>query len=82
MNLGMFAVMDGKARAFISPFCLPTDGMAVRVFSDCVNDPAHMFGKHPEDFGLYKMGEFDPERGLIAADPVLLVNALSCKEAV
>ena len=59
MILGMYAVYDEKAAAFLTPFFMSTDGQAVRVFSDCVDDANHQFARHPMDYTLYKVGAFD-----------------------
>lgn len=59
MKHSLFAIFDSKAKAFLPPFMLPNSEMAVRAFSDCVNDPAHQFARHPADYTLFKVGEFD-----------------------
>lgn len=59
MKIQMFAVYDQKAGAFLPPWNLPTKAMAARTFSDCANDPNHAFGKHPSDYTLFHVGEFD-----------------------
>lgn len=61
MKLKVFSVYDVKAQAYLPPFFLPRTEMAVRVFSDSANDPTHMFCKHPEDFHLFELGEWDGE---------------------
>lgn len=59
MKHNVFAVFDNKAEAYLTPFFLPTVGMAVRVFSDCVNSDSHQFGSHPEDYTLFRLGVWD-----------------------
>lgn len=59
MKHNVFCIYDSKAQAFLTPFFLPTVGMAVRVFSDCVNSDDHQFGKHPEDYTLFHLGTWD-----------------------
>lgn len=59
MKHNVFAVYDTKANAYLPPFYLPTVGMAVRVFSDCVNSDSHQFGQHPEDYTLFHLGIWD-----------------------
>lgn len=61
----MFSVYDEKAKAYLPPFFLHTVGMAHRAFADAVNDPSHMFAKHPEDFYLFRVGEFNDESGVV-----------------
>lgn len=59
MKIRCYSVFDAKAEAFITPWFMPTDGQAIRTFSDCVRDERHEFGKHPEDYALFRVGEFD-----------------------
>lgn len=61
----IFAIHDGKAMAYLPPFFLHSEGMAKRSFGDCIADENHQFGKHPEDYTLFKIGEFDDARGVI-----------------
>jgi len=68
MNHLIFCVHDAKASAHLPPFFLPTAGMAVRAISDCVNDPSHAFGQHPEDYTLFQLGSFDDQTGMITSD--------------
>lgn len=61
----VYAIFDDKAAHFLPPFTMATDGMAVRVFSDCVKDPAHEFGKNPSDYALHRLGAFDNATGTL-----------------
>jgi hypothetical protein len=64
MNYHMFSVYDEKAKAYLPPFILPEIGMATRTFGDCVNDEGHQFGKHPADYTLFKIADYDDETGV------------------
>lgn len=64
MKLKVFSVHDVKAGAFLPPFFLPRTEMAIRVFADSSNDSTHMFCKHPDDFCLFELGEWDGESAL------------------
>lgn len=55
----IFCVYDDKAKAFLVPFFMPTNGMAYRVFADCVNEAGHQFAKHPADYTLFCVGTFE-----------------------
>lgn len=68
MILGVYAVFDVKADAYISPFFQSNDGMARRVFSDGANDKETMLGRHPEDYKLVRVGKFDDRTGVITED--------------
>lgn len=58
LKLEMFTIHDSKAQAYLSPFFLPTQDIAIRTFTDCLNDPKHTFAKHPGDFTLFYIGQF------------------------
>lgn len=55
----LFTVYDQKAEVFLPPFFVPTNGIATRAFRDCVNSEDHQFGKHPSDYTLFYLGDFD-----------------------
>jgi len=63
MKLKILVVRDIKADVYGQPFYSATKGAAVRNFGDqCQNgDPNNMLTKHPEDFELYYLGEYDDE---------------------
>ena len=63
MKQNVYAIHDVKADAFLQPFFLPTDGVAVRAIVDCLDDPNHNFAAHPSDYTLFKIGEFDNSIG-------------------
>lgn len=69
MKHSMFAVHDTKAGAFLPPFIFHAEGMAKRVFADCVNDPKHAFGRHPEDYTLFRIAEYDDRTGTVTKEP-------------
>jgi len=63
MQLHIYSIFDAKASAYLPPFYLHNDAMAVRVFADCVNSEQHAFSKHPEDYTLFHLGIFDDSNG-------------------
>lgn len=65
MRLCIYAVLDSKVDAFLQPFFMQRDGAAVRCFADAVNDPSSMLHKHPRDFMLLRIGEFDDSTGRV-----------------
>ena len=78
----MYAVYDEKAGAFLPPFFLHSDGLAVRSFTEAVNDNTHQFNKHAEDFTLFRLGTFSDDDGTIVSEssPVSLGLAITFKE--
>lgn len=59
MTLFMFSIYDNKADAFNTPFFMAARGQAVRAFTDLVNDGQSAISKHPEDYKLCVLGEFN-----------------------
>ena len=61
----LFAIHDQKARAYLAPFTFSKEGQALRLFTDSIQNPEHQFSRHPEDYTLFLLGEFDDETGKI-----------------
>lgn len=81
MLLGVYSVMDRKAGAFLSPFFVGNDAVAVRAMLDCLRDPQHQFSLHAADFVLMKHGTYDNVLGVFEgcdkpAIPVVEIAAL------
>lgn len=85
MKLQIFSVRDAKAEAFMRPFFAPNRGVGVRLFSDAINqNPEEPFARHPEDYTLFHVGEFDELTGAVTAlqQPYSLGLASTFKQAV
>lgn len=61
MKLALLVVKDQAAEVFGVPQFAPTVAYAVRGFSDEVNrnEPQNLWFRHPEQFDLYELGEYD-----------------------
>lgn len=59
MTQRLYTVYDEKAEAFLPPFFVPAHGIALRAFKDCINSKDHQFGKHPADYTLFYLGDWD-----------------------
>lgn len=64
------AVFDSAMEAYLRPFFVPTTNMAVRSFTDEVNRQAedNQMYRHPDDYTLHCLGEFDEESGNFTRD--------------
>lgn len=86
MNICVFGIKDTAAASFVQQFFALQPGIAIRGFSDTVNnsDPQRQsdMSNHPDDFELYKLGEFDVDTGLLTALPApeLLVRGKDLKQ--
>lgn len=69
MKLYVCAFFDRGTSSFGTPMFLMNQGHALRAFSDEVNRKAddNIINKHPDDFDLYELGEFDSETGLFSS---------------
>ena len=66
-TLQSFSVYDKKSQSFSRPFFSATKGEASRAFSDMINDTSHPLGKHPEDYSLYLVGNFNDKEGKLSS---------------
>lgn len=84
MIIRAYSVFDSKTASFNPPHYVHTDQAAIRNFADYVNDqsiPNNQWYKHPEDFSLWFVGEFDQETGsFVPGIPVNLVTASAIKD--
>ena len=80
MKLKAYSIYDSAASAFNQPFFLHNDGMAIRSFQDNVNHEESHLNKHPDQFTLYHVGEFDDQEGTMTPlTPKSLGNGLQYK---
>ena len=84
MNIKIFSIYDSKADCFIPPFFMHEQGMAIRAFTDCANSDDHQFSRHPEDYTLFFLGDFDDATGKITTlvTPKSLGLALEFKKTL
>lgn len=65
MKTKVYSLFDLKAAVYGTPFFMHNDSMAVRSFSDLVNDDKTLVNHHPADFILHGVGQFDDEKGVL-----------------
>lgn len=69
MKMQVFAVYDSKAEVFGLPLFFTAKGLAVRAFDEQCNNPESQMYKHPGDFTLFHLGEYDQDTGLMVSLP-------------
>lgn len=72
MILRAFSLYDSKALVYSPPFYAATDAAAIRMVSDTVADPQTSLSRHPSDYILVRVGEFDDNKGLFSAEQPLV----------
>lgn len=60
----IYNVFDTKAKVYMEPYYTANDDVAVRIMVNCLRDPNHPFAKNPEDYQLFRCGEFDDTTGI------------------
>jgi hypothetical protein len=85
MHLYVVCVKDRAAEVFNRPFFVPHRNVAIRDFTDEVNRAAadNQLNKHPDDFDLYLLGEFNDNTGEFSiSTPQVLVRAKDVLQSV
>lgn len=79
MNIRLYSIYDIKSLTYAPPYVAATDGVAVRMLKELVDDNNNMVGRHPADFKLYCIALFDDQRGLVLAQqpPEHVVDAIA-----
>lgn len=65
MKMNCYCVYDIKSVTYHPPFYAATDGAAIRMFSDVARDNNTAIGRHPADYKLFCVGDFDDQTGLL-----------------
>lgn len=69
-KLKIYSLHDAAANAFMPPFFMGNDLMAIRALTHLVSDASSMVGQSPQDFVLFCLGEFDQEDGSFELDSI------------
>lgn len=65
MKVHICALFDENGKVFHRPFSVESEAQAIREFKSVVNEqnPNNILNQYPEEFSLYKLGEFEQENG-------------------
>ena len=63
MKMNAYTIYDVASGTYMRPFYSAADGQAIRGFKDIATDATHEVGKHPEDYTLYRIGDFNTTTG-------------------
>lgn len=66
MKIQILSIRDRAVDAFMQPMFFATPGAGIRAFSDEINRQDSSMNKHPEDYDLYHLGEYDDATGKFA----------------
>lgn len=77
----LVAIKDTKSVSFGKPSAAVNTDVAIRECKILVNDPAStLVSTYPEDFELFKVGDYDEKTGSIKSDVVFITNLKDLKE--
>lgn len=83
MKLKLTSIFDAKLAIFGPPQIALTEAAAIRQFSDDVNNAQGNLSKHPEDYSLWYIGDYDDETASFSqAVPKNLVTASALKSVM
>lgn len=75
MKLGLYSIKDAKT-GFMTPVLEQGDPAALRNFAHAVNQPDSIMHDCPNDFSLFKVANFDTDKGIEpVTSPILIVDA-------
>jgi len=79
MKLQSFSMRDVKAETYAAPFFVPNESIAIRLLSELVLDKRSTLGKYPQDFSLYRIGEYDTTTAVLTSCQIdMICSATSC----
>ena len=81
MIVSVYTVFDKKAGAFLQPFFIQNDSLAVRAIRDVMADKEHSFYRYAEDYQLFQAGEFCDQTGVFIclSDAMPIVGLLELR---
>lgn len=79
MRVKIYSIWDSKAETHTIPFFMHSDPPAIRAFTNMCMDKEHQFGKNPEDYTLFCLGELEDASGEIHAEKTHLLDGRSLK---
>lgn len=62
-TIKIVAIRDRHAAVFSQPMYFATEGAAIRAFQDALNDTQSQMHKHPDDYDMYLLGEWNDTDG-------------------
>jgi len=72
----VYSIFDEKAEEFSPPFFQPNDRLAQRMVRESARGNGSMLAAYPEDFKVYRLGEFNTATGEITIEkrPTLVIS--------
>lgn len=80
----IYAVYDSKVKYFHKPMFMRNKGEALRSWTEVANEKDHAISRHPEDFVLFELGDYDDQTATITMHtaPEPLGSAVQFKQTL
>lgn len=79
MKTNLYSVRDIKLQKYGIPFVAPNDEIAKRMLHSTISAGGTTMSEFPEDFQLYKLGNYDDDTGEFETENEFLANATEYK---
>lgn len=81
-KLKMFSCYDSKIGVWMNPMVFQHVGQAERTWIEICTQKDSLPGKHPVDFTLFQIGEFDDESGVVTSlsAPVQVMSGVAATQ--
>lgn len=74
--MNLYSIFDLKMNQYMPPFVAHNNGHAIRMFADHANEQGTPVNKHPEDYTLDHIAEFNEDTGAITAHNTRIAKAI------
>lgn len=68
MKVKLYAVLDRASGVYDGPVPSQSDGVAFRNFTNLASDPNTPVGRNPEDYSLWRVGEWNDAEGVVTPE--------------
>lgn len=77
METKLYSIYDSVAQTYAQLFEAQNSAVAIRMFSDAVNDTKSQLFHHADDFSLYELASWNHDTGFIVPilEPKFLIRA-------
>ncbi len=66
MKTTLYAIFDTASGTYQKPIFARADGEIMREFQNICTDADHPCGAHPEDYSLFRLGNFNDQNGAVS----------------
>lgn len=75
MKNNLYSMKDTKMGKFSMPFVAPNDEIAKRTLASTIKQGGTTISEFPEDFQLFRLGNYDEDTGDLTTDNEFIANA-------